>query len=101
MPRVARLIAITAALALGADPADAQAVPPHASWGTLPWSNGVATAAYDTVGRKLKSFREHLYQHRNASTPTPELAYDAYFGLRVGGQNLWLTSRALDAILGD
>ncbi len=96
MPRVARLIAITAALALGADTADAQAVPPHASWGTLPWSNGVATAAYDTVGRKLKSFREHLYQHRNASTPTRELAYDAYFGLRVGGQNLWLTSRALD-----
>ena len=93
-----RTLAIVAALAAAATARDAraQAVPPHASWGVLSWSNGHGSAAYDTVQRKLTSFQEHLYRYRNASTPTRELAYDAYFGLRANGQNVWLTGRPVD-----
>ncbi len=76
-----------------AAPARAQ-VAPHPSWSVLPWTNGVASAAYDVNRRRLTSFREHVYQRRDAATATRELAYDAYFGLRAGGQNLWLTERA-------
>jgi len=92
--RLAGLLAVVVASIPAA--AQAQAVPPHRSWGVLAWSNGVASAAYDTVGRKLSSFQEHLYRYRNATTPTRQLAYDAYFGLRVDGQNLWLNARPLD-----
>lgn len=77
-------------------PAVAQ-VDPHASWVTLPWTNGVATGLYDTARRRVVSFREHVYQRKDASTATAELAFDAYFGLRVAGQNTWLTARPLDS----
>ncbi|MEZ4402126.1 MAG: hypothetical protein R3B06_19015 [Kofleriaceae bacterium] len=91
------LLAVAAAVVGGAAPvAHGQAIAPHASWGTLPWSNGVAAAAFDTVSRRLISFREHLYARRDAATATRELAYDAYFGVRTAGHNQWLTARPLD-----
>jgi MYXO-CTERM domain-containing protein len=75
--------------------ARADGIPPHASWGTLSWSNGVAAGAYDTAARRLRSFREHLFARLDEHTATRELAYDAYFGLRAGGQNVWLPARPL------
>ncbi len=76
--------------------AEAQAVAPHASWGILPWTNGHGSSAYDTVRRRITSFREHLYARRDADIATRDLAYDLYFGLRSGGQNAWLTARPID-----
>ena len=76
--------------------AEAQAVAPHTSWGILPWTNGHGSSAYDTVRRRVTSFREHLSARRDASTATRDLAYDLYFGLRSGGQNAWLTARPID-----
>ena len=97
MRLLASLTALAAAAAvLVPERAHAQAVPPHASWGVLPWTNGFGSAAYDTVRRRVTSFREHLYARRDAETVTRDLAYDAYFGLRSGGQNAWLTGRPID-----
>jgi GH15 family glucan-1,4-alpha-glucosidase len=90
-PSPARLV-LACALALGSAPAAAQALVPHASWPILSWSNGHGAAAYDTTRARLTTFREHLFA-RTTAAPTRELAYDAYPGLRVGGQNLWLTNR--------
>ena len=91
------LAATLLATIVGAPSPAAAQVDPHASWVTLPWTNGVATGLYDTNRRRVVSFREHVYQQKNATTPTAELAFDAYFGLRVGGQNTWLTARPLDS----
>ena len=76
-------------------PAHAQAVTPHASWAILPWTNGWGSGGYDTVARKVVSFREHVYARRDAATATRELAFDVYFGLRAGGQNAWLNARPI------
>ncbi|HVV87172.1 MAG TPA: glycoside hydrolase family 15 protein [Kofleriaceae bacterium] len=73
----------------------AQAVAPHGSWAVLPWTNGWSSADYDTIARKIVSFREHVYAHPDAASTTRELAYDVYFGLRGGGQNAWLVDRPI------
>ena len=91
-----RPLLVAALVSAAAAPARAQ-TPPHASWSVLPWTNGVAAGAYDTNRRRLISFREHVYARKNATTPTLDLAFDAYFGLRVGGANQWLTDAALDS----
>jgi GH15 family glucan-1,4-alpha-glucosidase len=75
--------------------ARAQAVAPHRSWAVLPWTNGWGSGGYDTLARKVVSFRDHVYAMRDAATPTRELAYDVYFGLRSGGSNAWLNDRPI------
>jgi GH15 family glucan-1,4-alpha-glucosidase len=89
-----RAVALTTIAALATE-ASAQGIPPHSSWSTLSWSNGVAAGTYDTARRRLRSFREHLFAHSDETTATRELAHDVYFGLRVAGQNAWLTDRPL------
>ncbi len=93
--RRALLATVTIALGLGAmiRPAMAQATPPHRSWSVLPWTNGWGSGGYDTVARKVVSFREHVYARKDAATATRELAFDVYFGLRTGGVNAWLVDR--------
>ncbi len=87
---------ITAAGSLAAGSlARAQAVAPHASWAILPWTNGYGSGGYDTVARKVVSFREHVYARKDAASATRELAFDVYFGLRAGGQNVWLNGRPI------
>ncbi|HTJ41964.1 MAG TPA: glycoside hydrolase family 15 protein [Kofleriaceae bacterium] len=72
--------------------AEAQVIPPHASFTQLAWSNGFGAGFYDATQRRVKGFRDHLY-----ASGAHELMYDAYWGLRVGGQELWLTSRPVEA----
>ena len=83
-------------LALVAGPATANAqLPPHTSWSTLVWGNGRTAGAYDTSQSKMVSFKEHLFDHTQAGA-SRELLYDQYPGLRVAGQNIWLTDRPVD-----
>jgi GH15 family glucan-1,4-alpha-glucosidase len=84
--------ALVVILAAAAGPAAAQAIPAHASWTQLAWSNGVGAGFFDTSVRRVKGFRDHLY-----ASGAHELMYDAYFGLRVGGQEAWLTARPVEA----
>ena len=97
LPRSLVLGALVAAAVPLAGPraARAQAVAPHASWSVLPWTNGWGACGYDTVARKVVSFREHAYARKDAATATRELAFDVYFGLRSGGQNAWLVDRPI------
>ena len=90
----ARLLLVSALVA-GPATADAQ-LAPHASWPVLTWSNGRGAGAYDTSRARMVSLKEHLFQ-RTVAASSRELLYDAYPGLRVAGQNLWLTDRPVDA----
>ena len=91
MTRAMRALASVIVVAAAAGPAAAQAIPAHASWSQLAWSNGVGAGYFDTQVRRVKGFRDHLY-----ASGAHELMYDAYFGLRVGGQEAWLTERPVD-----
>jgi hypothetical protein len=81
----------------------------------LPSSNGHGAVLLDLGQKRLTHFREHLYATEEPqldangaevfSTGTPsvplvvssrDLLYDAYFGLRSGGTQRWLTSEAVD-----
>ncbi|MCX5741500.1 MAG: glycoside hydrolase family 15 protein [Proteobacteria bacterium] len=83
----------TASLSLTAH---AQALAPHTSWSLLPWSNGRGAGAYDVARTRTVSFKDHLFQ-RTVDRASRELAFDAYPGLRVAGQNQWLGDRPASA----
>jgi MYXO-CTERM domain-containing protein len=83
----ARMIRTIAALA---------AVAAHTSWHALPLSNGFAAAVYDPARARVTSLREHLYARPDATSVTRELMYDAYFGLRASGANVWLGESSVD-----
>ena len=66
----------------------------------LPIAAGRLTAAYSLAARKLTVLREQVYDARDATTPVPDVLYDAYFGFRadgVGGSP-WLTTPPLDDV---
>jgi hypothetical protein len=67
------------------------AVAPHASFHQVVSSNGHTAIIYDDALAKVTGLREHCYAAVDATTPTRELAYDAYFGLRLGGTGKWLS----------
>lgn len=90
-----RVVAVTLATLLAATTARADGLAPHTSWAQLPWSNGRGAGAYDASRARMVMLRDHLFQ-RTQAAPAVELMYDAYPGLRVNGQNLWLTDRPVD-----
>lgn len=97
MARFALTVA-TFSLALGVTrPARAE-VDPHPSWSALPFSNGYGAGIYDAAQRRVTGFRDHLYARWDADSPSRDLLYDFYFGLRAGGVNVWLSDRPLTAI---
>lgn len=74
----------------------------------LPVSNGFGAVVLDLDSRRVTHFREHLFateeprlnEHgkelwqdgKPQDVPTRDLLYDAYFGLRVGSVQGWLTN---------
>ncbi|HEY3445658.1 MAG TPA: glycoside hydrolase family 15 protein [Myxococcales bacterium] len=67
------------------------AVSPHASFHQLVSANGHTAAIYDDTQAKLTGLREHCYAAVDATVASRELAYDAYFGLRLNGTGKWLS----------
>jgi GH15 family glucan-1,4-alpha-glucosidase len=63
---------------------------PHASHLALSFGNGRCAAVYDVPSARVNTLREHIYAHQSPGETTVDLCYDAYFGLRSGGQNRWL-----------
>jgi len=61
------------------------ALPPVQPMGLRPTSNGFAAVVADEGQGKLSQFWPHLYAQRTSSETTPNLLYDAYFGLKVAG----------------
>jgi GH15 family glucan-1,4-alpha-glucosidase len=68
-------------------PLQAAAAPTHHA---LTFANGFGVGVYDLSSTRLTTLRDHVYAHRSASEHTVDLCYDAYFGLRDKGSNLWL-----------
>lgn len=85
-------------IALLASGSAAAAVAPHTSWTALPVSNGYGVGVYDTAQRRLTTLLPHLYQAWDEATVTPDLLYDAYWGVRVDGVGTWLTSVAPSSV---
>lgn len=94
-----------------ASPARAD-VPVQRSVHWIPSANGHGAILLDTKSGKLHHFREHLFAteeplldgagnevwsgNQPQSVHSRDLLYDAYFGLRAGGQQKWLPSVAID-----
>ncbi|MCC6558480.1 MAG: glycosyl hydrolase [Polyangiaceae bacterium] len=104
-----------AGLALGALAAAGAAsaeVPVQRTRFQLPASNGFGAALLDLSQARLTHFREHLFAteepqldgagnevwigNQPQAVKTRDLLYDAYFGLRSGGTQRWLTSIPVD-----
>ncbi|MGC4113907.1 MAG: hypothetical protein QM765_04475 [Myxococcales bacterium] len=79
------------ALALPLLGTTASAAVPHASFHQVVSANGHTAIVYDDQQAKVTGLREHCFAAVDATTPTRELAYDAYFGLRLGGAGKWLS----------
>ncbi|MCE9574833.1 MAG: hypothetical protein K8W52_16910 [Deltaproteobacteria bacterium] len=93
-----RASALVVALAvLEASPARAQAIPAHRSFDALAWANGYTAGFFDLGARRARGFRDHLFAQIDSGTAAHELMYDAYLGVRVAGQNAWLTTRPIDS----
>ena len=61
------------------------ALPAVQAMGLRPTSNGFSVVLADEGQGKLSQFWPHLYAHRTPGETTPNLLYDAYFGLKVAG----------------
>lgn len=93
MWRCAILLAVTLGLALAGSHSARAEVAAHQSTSALPFSNGFGAGIYDASSHRVTGFRDHLYARWDASTPSHDLLYDFYFGLRAGGINTWLSDR--------
>ena len=78
----------------------------------VPGSNGHGAVMLDLESRRVVHFREHVYAseeplldgsgkelwsgNQPLAVPTRDLLYDAYFGLRTGGDQSWLTADPVD-----
>ena len=90
----------------------AHAAEPHRSFYDLPSSNGFGAAVLDLQQARVHHLRDHLFATEepqwtaegeelwSGGQPqvvwTRDLLFDAYFGLRVGGDAFWLTDLPVD-----
>jgi MYXO-CTERM domain-containing protein len=80
----------------------AHAVDPVASFRYLVTGNGFGFSVFDTSANAIKHFLERPYRYLRANPSNPDgegivrrnLAFDTYFGLKVGSTAGWLGGRA-------
>lgn len=75
-------------------PALSLARPPHASWPSATLANGFAAAVFDRETSRLRDAWSHAYREAEPGRTTPDLLWDAYFGISRGGPGLWNPSLA-------
>ncbi|WP_437509031.1 glycoside hydrolase family 15 protein [Sorangium sp. So ce1099] len=101
-----------ASVALAAPGAARAEVPVQRTFFKLPSSNGFGAVLLDLSQARLTHFREHLFAteeplldergeevwvgNQPQAVRTRDLLYDAYFGLRSGGKQRWLTEVPVD-----
>jgi len=103
--RASSAIVVALVLAGFAPRASAQ-VDPHRSFSRLVTGNGHLVASYDRASRKIDTLLEHPYRFHAprpgaadlcfSADESRDLAFDSYFGVRVGSTGSWLTSAPLD-----
>ena len=93
-------------------PGLAAAAEPHRSFYDLPSSNGYGAVVVDFERARVHHWRDHLFATEEPvwdaqglevwegdqpqAVFTRDLLHDAYFGLRVSGEPVWLTELAVD-----
>ncbi len=87
-------LALALGLPLAAAAVPAAPAPPHASWTVASLSNGFAAAVYDLDRHRLTGLYPHPYGEARKGAVTPDLLWDAYFGVARGGAGTWLTASA-------
>ncbi|HTM23237.1 MAG TPA: hypothetical protein VL172_22100, partial [Kofleriaceae bacterium] len=96
------LIAAAALLALPAG--DARAVDPVASFDWLVTGNGFGFQVFSTQDNTVRHFLERPYRYIKPNPSNPDgdgivrrnLVFDAYFGVRAPGGNVWLGKQTLE-----
>jgi hypothetical protein len=106
------LCAAGALWALGVGGAAQAEVPVTSTVRRLPVANGYGAVLLDLADKRLDHFREHPFAseeplldgagkelwsgNQPLAVHTRDLLYDAYFGLRAGGKQAWLTADPVD-----
>jgi GH15 family glucan-1,4-alpha-glucosidase len=98
-----RSVAVVAACALGLTqvPRTAHAIDPVESFRYLVTGNGFGFQVFSVESNAVKEFLERPYRYLRANPANPDgegvvrrnLAFDTYFGIRAGGQSVWLATR--------
>ena len=97
-----RLIPILALAAVSAAARPAYAVDPVPSFRYLVTGNGFGFQVFDVGANAVKQYLERPYRYIRANAANPDgegivrrnLAFDTYFGAKVGGQAMWFGGRA-------
>ncbi len=92
--------------------ASASAAEPHRSFFDLPSSNGWGAVVLDLQQARVHHWRDHLFATEEPrwdaagvevwsgglpqAVPSRDLLFDAYFGVRVDGEQRWLTDLPVD-----
>jgi GH15 family glucan-1,4-alpha-glucosidase len=95
------LIAALSVAFVARAPGSAHALDPVASFRYLVTGNGHGFQVFDVDANAIKQYLERPYRYLRASPSNPDgegivrrnLAFDTYFGVRVGGQAAWLSTR--------
>lgn len=97
--RLISLLAIAAAL-VARTPGVAHAIDPVESFRYLVTGNGHGFQVFDVDANAIKQYLEHPYRYLRANPSNPDgegivrrnLAFDTYFGVRVGTHGTWLAT---------
>src|SRR5690349_2161362 len=96
------LTALAATLAISVAARTALAVDPVPSFRYLVTGNGRGFQVFDVSANAVKQYLERPYRYIKANPSNPDgegivrrnLAFDTYFGVKVGGTAAWLGGRA-------
>src|SRR4249919_4273410 len=100
------LTALAATLAISVAARPALAVDPVPSFRYLVTGNGRGFQVFDVSANAVKQYLERPYRYLKANPSNPDgegivrrnLAFDTYFGVRVGTTGTWLGGRAPDSV---
>jgi hypothetical protein len=103
MKRVLPALAV-AAISMTARPADA--IDPVPSFRYLVTGNGHGFSVFDVSANAVKQYLERPYRYIKANPSNPDgegivrrnLAFDTYFGIKVGGSGTWFGGRAPSSV---
>jgi MYXO-CTERM domain-containing protein len=94
----ARWGVVCASLGAGLVAPAAQALTPWRSARELTFSNGRAAASVDGTSGKVTRFLDHPYLAASSTQRTKNLRYDAFAGVRVGAESVWLSAVTPDVV---
>src|SRR5262245_34895410 len=98
---MSRALPLVAVLAISTMARPAHAIDPVPSFRYLVTGNGHGFQVFDVDANAIKQYLERPYRYLRAHPTNPDgegvvrrnLAFDTYFGVRVGGSSTWLGTR--------